>query len=138
MIMNPKDRPAEPGRDRYQPVPLTGRAQRLTIFVDETDRVEHRPLFTEIVHRAQQAGMAGASVFRGFEGYGASRHLHTTRFLSLSEDLPVMVVIVDAPERIGTFLADIDDLLTDGLALIEDVNVVHYAGRRPPAEGVPS
>jgi PII-like signaling protein len=131
MIMNRKDDPAGPGRDRYQPVPLT-------IFVDETDRVEHRPLFTEIVHRAQRAGMAGASVFHGFEGYGASRHLHTTRLLSLSEDLPVMVVIVDAPERIEAFLADIDDLLTDGLAVVEDVNVVHYAGRRPPAEAAPS
>lgn len=126
-----------PEPEGYQPVPLGGAAQRLTIFVDETDRFHHRPVYTEIVHRAQQSGMAGASVFHGFEGYGASNHLHTTRFLSLSEDLPVMVVVVDVPERISQFLAEIDDLLTDGLVLVEDVHVVRYQGRRPPAEPVP-
>jgi PII-like signaling protein len=123
--------------DRYQPVPLGGPAQRLTIFVDETDRVHHKNVCTEIVHRAHQSGMAGASVFRGVEGYGASNHVHTTRFLSLSDDLPVMVVIVDSPERIERFLGEIDDLLTDGLVVIEDVQVMHYQGRRPPAGGAP-
>jgi PII-like signaling protein len=134
MTVHRQEEPTPRKRDRYQPVPLTGRAQRLTIFVDETDRVAHKPLFTEIVHRAQQSGMAGASVFHGFEGYGASNHLHTTRFLSLSEDLPVMIVLVDTAERIAGFLAEIDELLTDGLVVVEDVHVVHYAGRRPPSQ----
>lgn len=125
------------GPERYQPVQLEGPAQRLTIFVDETDRFHHKPVYTEIVHRAQQSGMAGASVFHGFEGYGASNHLHTTRFLSLSEDLPVMIVLVDLPGRIHRFLTHIEDLLTDGLVVIEDVHVVHYQGRRPPVEGAP-
>lgn len=68
---------------------LEGTALRLTIFIGEDDQWHHKPLYTEIVHRAHTAGLAGASVFRGVEGYGASNHIHTTRLLSLSEDLPV-------------------------------------------------
>ena len=83
---------------------LQGPAMRLTIFVGETDQWHHRPVYTEIVHRAHAAGLAGASVLRGVEGYGASSHIHTTRILSLSDDLPVAIVIVDAAERIEAFL----------------------------------
>jgi PII-like signaling protein len=134
MSTSHEDTSADSRPEHYQPVPLGGPAQRLTIFVDETDRHHHKPVYTEIVHRAQQSGMAGASVFHGIEGYGASNHLHTTRLLSLSEDLPVMVVVVDEPQRITSFLEKIDDLIKDGLVMIEEVNVVHYQGRRPLAE----
>ena len=80
--------------------PLQGPAQRLTVIVGESDTVGHHPLYTEIVHRAHTAGLVGASVFRGIEGFGASSQVHSTRILSLSEDLPVLVVIVDTAERI--------------------------------------
>ncbi len=74
---------------------LEGRALRLTIFVGESDQWHHRPLFTEIVHRAHIAGLAGASVMRGIEGFGASSRIHTNRILSLGDDLPVAIVIID-------------------------------------------
>ncbi len=108
---------------------LSGRAQRLTIFVGESDHWHHKPLFTEIVHRAHAAGLAGASVFRGVEGYGASNLIHTTRLLSLSEDLPVAIVIVDEPGRIQAFLPHLDELVHEGLVIIDDVDVIRYVGR---------
>jgi hypothetical protein len=101
----------------------------LTIFVGEGDQWHHKPLFTEIVHRAHHAGLAGASVLRGIEGYGASSRIHTTRLLSLSEDLPVVIVIVDTEERIRAFLPQLDDLVTEGLVIIDPVEVIRYVGR---------
>jgi PII-like signaling protein len=77
--------------------------------------------------------LAGASVFRGVEGYGASNHIHTTRILSLSDDLPIAIVIVDAEERIQPFLSELDELITEGLVIIDDVEVVKYVGRPPDA-----
>ena len=79
---------------------LRGPATRLTIMVGESDQAHHHPVYTEIVHRAHRAGLAGASVFRGIEGFGKSHHIHTTRLLSLSEDLPVAIVMVDTDENI--------------------------------------
>jgi len=108
---------------------LEGHQKRLTIFVGESDSHGHTPLATEIVQRAHRAGLAGASVFRGVEGYGASNHIHTTRILSLSDDLPMAVVIVDAEERIRAFLDDLDELITEGLVIVDDVEVVKYVGR---------
>jgi uncharacterized protein len=108
---------------------LEGPAQRLTVIVGESDTVGHRPLYTEIVHRAHEAGLVGASVFRGIEGFGAGNRVHTTRILSLAEDLPVSVVIVDTAERIGAFLPQLQQMVTDGLVLVEDVQVVHHAGQ---------
>jgi PII-like signaling protein len=110
---------------------LEGRQQRLTIFVGESDHVGHTPLATELVQRAHAAGLAGASVFRGIEGYGASNHIHTTRILSLSDDLPIAVVIVDAAERIEAFLPLLDELITEGLVIRDEVEVVKYVGRSP-------
>jgi PII-like signaling protein len=116
-----------------------GPATRLTILVKESDQWHHRPLYTEIVHRAHAAGIAGASVFRGIEGYGASSHIHTSRILSLSEDLPCSVVIVDTDERIRAFLPEVDELVTDGLVLLDTVEVVRHVdgsrdGHGPGAE----
>jgi PII-like signaling protein len=116
---------------------LQGRAPRLTIRVGETDQWHHRPLYVEIVHRAHAAGLAGASVFRGLEGFGASSHIHTSRILSLSEDLPLSIVIVDAEERIAAFLPQLDELIQEGLVVVDDVTVVRYVGRpAPPPEPV--
>jgi uncharacterized protein len=108
---------------------LQGPAQRLTVIVGESDTVGHRPLYTEIVHRAHEAGLIGASVFRGVEGFGASGRVHTTRLLDLTEDLPVSVVIVDSAERIGAFLPQLEELVVDGLVVVEDVHVVHHSGQ---------
>ncbi|MGV9307054.1 DUF190 domain-containing protein [Nonomuraea sp. NPDC004354] len=112
---------------------LSGRALRLTVLVDDTDTWHHRPLYTEIVHRAHAAGLAGASVFRGMEGFGAGNVVHTTRLLSMADDLPVAVVIVDAEEKIRAFLPQLDELHIEGLAVLEEVEVVHYRGRQATA-----
>ncbi|MGW7296881.1 DUF190 domain-containing protein [Streptomyces sp. NPDC054829] len=115
---------------------LTGAALRLTVLVGEHDTWHHRPLYSEIVHRAHAAGLAGASVFRGIEGFGASSLIHTSRLLSLSEDLPVAIVIVDTEERIRAFLPRLDELVTEGLVTLDPCEVIRYTGRtagEPPA-----
>ncbi|MGH4024024.1 MAG: DUF190 domain-containing protein [Pseudonocardiaceae bacterium] len=101
-------------------------ARRLTVLVGEYDTYGHRPLATEIVHRAHSAGLAGASVFRGIEGFGTSHAIHTSRILSLSEDLPIMIIIVDAPEMIEDFLPQIAPLLAQSLIMVDDVEVVRF------------
>ena len=108
---------------------LHGTACRITIFIGETDQYHHKPLYTEIVHRAHAHGLAGASVFRGIEGYGASSHIHTSRILSLSDDLPLAIVIVDTDDKIVDFLLELDDLIDEGLVVLEPVEVYRYAGR---------
>ncbi|WP_086558497.1 DUF190 domain-containing protein [Streptomyces africanus] len=107
---------------------LTGRALRLTVFVGENDTWHHKPLYSEIVHRAHAAGLAGASVFRGVEGFGASSLIHTSRLLSLSEDLPVAVVIVDTEPRVRAFLPQLDELVTEGLVTLDECEVIRYSG----------
>jgi uncharacterized protein len=107
-----------------------GPAARLTIIVKEDDQWHRRPLFTEIVHRAHQAGLAGASVFRGIEGYGKSHHIHTSRILSLAEQLPCSIVIVDTDAKIRAFLPQLDELVTEGLVILDQVEVVKYVSRR--------
>jgi PII-like signaling protein len=109
--------------------PLTGRGLRLTVFVGENDTWHHKPLYSEIVHRAHAAGLAGASVFRGVEGFGASSLIHTSRLLSLSEDLPVAVVIVDTEPRVRAFLPQLDELVTGGLVTLDHCEVIRYTDR---------
>ena len=113
---------------------LSGPAKRLTIFIGESDRYKHHALCTEIVHRAHAAGLAGASVLRGIEGFGASQHVHTTRLLSLTEDLPIVIVLVDEADRIERFALELDELITEGLVVIDDVEVVRYVGRTAPRD----
>ncbi|MER6984494.1 DUF190 domain-containing protein [Streptomyces carpinensis] len=108
---------------------LTGSALRVTIFIGENDVWHHKPLYSEIVHRAHKAGLAGASVFRGVEGFGASSLVHTSRLLSLSEDLPVAIVIVDTAERVRAFLPQLDELVGSGLVILDDCEVIRYVGR---------
>ncbi|HQR80329.1 MAG TPA: DUF190 domain-containing protein [Actinomycetota bacterium] len=104
-------------------------AVRLTVLLGESDQWHHRPVYTEVVHRAHSAGLAGASVLRGIEGFGASSRIHTTRLLSLGEDLPVAVVIVDTAEKIDAFLPQLDELIAGGLVILDPVDVIKYPGR---------
>ncbi len=108
---------------------LSGRALRLTIYLGESDTWHHKPLYTELVHRAHAAGLAGASVLRGIEGFGTSSRIHTSRLLSLSADLPVAVVIIDEPERIEAFLPQVEEIVGEGLVTLDDVDVVVHRYR---------
>ncbi|MFE1287339.1 DUF190 domain-containing protein [Streptomyces sp. NPDC058751] len=112
----------------------TGRALRLTVLIGENDTWHHKPLYAEIVHRAHAAGLAGASVFRGIEGFGASSLVHTSRLLSLSEDLPVAVVVVDTEERVRAFLPQLDELVTEGTVVLDPCEVIRHTGRREASD----
>jgi uncharacterized protein len=112
---------------------LEGHGERLSIFIGESDQHGHKPLYAEIVERAHDAGLAGATVVRGFEGFGASSRIHTARILRMSEDLPVLVIIVDTPERIDAFLPSLDELIMEGLVVRESVEIVKYVGRSEDA-----
>ncbi|MFC4055204.1 DUF190 domain-containing protein [Actinomadura syzygii] len=113
---------------------LHGSALRLTVLIGEDDQWRHRPLYHEIVHRAHEAGLAGATVLRGYEGFGTSSRVHTSRILSLTEDLPIAIVIVDAEEKVRAFLPQLDELIEEGLVVLDPVEVVRYAGRSDDPE----
>ena len=98
----------------------------LRIFVGESDRHGHRPLYESIVLQAREAGLAGATVLRGVMGFGKHSILHTAKILRLSEDMPMIIEIVDSLEKIEKFLPVLDELITDGLVTIEKVRVIHY------------
>ena len=105
----------------------------LRIFVGESDRHEGKPLYEWLVLKAREAGLAGATVLRGIEGFGAHSRLHTAKILRLSEDLPIVIEIVDTAEKIETFLPVVDGAIGEGLATIEKVRVRFYrAGRAGP------
>lgn len=99
-------------------------ALRMTVLVGEGDLLGHRPLYSEIVHRAHAAGLRGASVFRGIEGFGRGSAIHTDRLLDLSGELPVAVVVVDTADRIHAFLAGYPELWRTGLVTVEDVGMI--------------
>jgi PII-like signaling protein len=107
---------------------LTGTALRLTIMIGESDRWHHKPLYTEIVHRAHKAGLAGATVLQGVEGFGATSLIHSARLLSLSDDLPVVIIMVDTHGRIDAFLPQLEELVSEGLVILDDCQVIRYVG----------
>jgi PII-like signaling protein len=98
----------------------------LRIFIGENDKHEGLPLFEWIVRSAREQGLAGATVLRGLEGFGAHSRLHTAKILRLSSDLPVIVEIVDTEEKIETFLPLIDGAIGEGLVTVEKVEVRFY------------
>jgi uncharacterized protein len=98
----------------------------LRIFIGESDRHGHRPLYESIVLQAREAGLAGATVLRGVMGFGKHSILHTAKILRLSEDMPMIIEIVDSLEKIEEFLPRLDELIKDGLVTIEQVRVIHY------------
>jgi PII-like signaling protein len=101
-------------------------AMLLRIFVGESDRWEGKPLYEAIVLAARAAHMAGATVLRGPMGFGKNSRLHTAKILRLSEDLPIVIELVDAPEKIEAFLATVDKMVAEGLVTTERVRVVKY------------
>lgn len=111
------------------------KALRLTVVVGENDRWHHRPLYAEIVHRAHRAGLAGASVFRGIEGFGAGSVIHTHRLLSMTEDLPVAVVIVDTEERVRAFVPELSGIVPEGLMTLDACEAAGFGGRETETDG---
>ncbi len=105
---------------------IEGKGKLLRVFIGESDHWHGKPLFEAIVRKAREAGMAGATVLRGLEGFGADSRMHTARVLRLSQDLPIVVEIVDKPERIDAFLPALDEMVTEGMVTVEDVHIVAY------------
>jgi PII-like signaling protein len=103
----------------------------LRIFVGETARHGHQPLHEAIVLKAREAHLAGATVFRGAMGYGKSSRLHTTKILALSEDLPVVIEIVDSEKKIESFMAELAGMMPAGMATLEKVRSIHYPLKAP-------
>jgi PII-like signaling protein len=98
----------------------------LRIYLGESDRQDHRPLYEAIVLRAREAGLAGATVLRGAMGFGASSRLHTAKILRLSVDLPIIIEIVDTEAKINAFLTQLKSLMGGGLVTLEKIRVLHY------------
>ena len=106
----------------------------LRIFIGESDRWQHKPLYEAIVLKAREMHLAGATVLRGPMGFGKASRLHTAKILRLSMDLPLVIEIVDSEEKINTFLPVLDDMIGGGLVTLEKVKVIDYrAGKEEPA-----
>src|SRR5258708_38145882 len=113
---------------------LDGHSKLLRIFIGEIDKIGHTPLYEAILKAARKEGMAGATVLRGIMSYGARTHIHTAKLIDISEDLPIVIEIVDTEEKINRFLPVINDLFEKcgrgGLVTIEQVNVLYYKPRK--------
>ncbi|WP_027890944.1 DUF190 domain-containing protein [Calidithermus chliarophilus] len=107
---------------------LEGEAKLLRIFIGESDKWQGRPLYEAIVLEAKQHGLAGATVFKGVMGFGAHSRIHSAKLLQLSEDLPLMIEIVDSDEKIRAFLPVLDAMVREGLVTLERVEVIRYSG----------
>lgn len=104
----------------------------LRIFVGESDRWGHEPLYEALVLKARRMHMAGATVFRGVMSFGANSRVHTAKLLRLSEDLPIVIELVDTKEKIDAFLPFVDEMVKEGLATLERVRVIHYRHNADP------
>lgn len=111
-------------------IPSEGKLLR--IFVGEADRWHGKPLYEAIIEQARQHGLAGATAWKGFMGFGAHSRMHTAKILRLSEDLPVVIEIVDAAEKIEAFLPLLDDMVREGLVTLERAEVILYRGPDKP------
>jgi hypothetical protein len=105
---------------------IEGKGKALAVYVGESDDWHGRPLYVAIVERARELGLAGATVTRGIMGFGANSRIHTTALLRLSEDLPMVVQIVDRPDRIDGFLKELDQMVAEGMVVTWDVNIEQY------------
>jgi uncharacterized protein len=111
-------------------VKLEGEGKLLRLFIGESDSWHGKPLYQAIVERVREEGLAGATVLRGIEGFGADSHLHTSRILRLSEDLPVVIEIVDTVENIDRVVPLLDEMVLEGMLTVERVHVVSYRGSK--------
>ncbi len=109
---------------------LEGTGLLVRIYLGESDKWHGRPLYQAILARLRERGLAGATVLRGIEGFGAKQHVHSTRILSLSEDLPVLIEAVDTEEKVRAILPELDEMLAEGLITLEKVNVIAYRASR--------
>ncbi|MBC8469574.1 MAG: DUF190 domain-containing protein [Planctomycetes bacterium] len=105
---------------------LPSEAELLRIFIGEADKFEGKPLYEVIATLARRKGMAGATVIRGLMGFGAHSRMHTAKILRLSEDLPIIIEIVDEPEKIEALLPELDKMITEGLVTLEKIRVIAY------------
>lgn len=110
---------------------IEGQALLVRIYLGESDQHGGKPLYQAIVEFLRGRGIAGATVLRGIEGYGAKAHVHTTRILQLSQDLPVLVEVVDQEDRLRAVLPELDGMVADGLITLERVEVLAYRAERP-------
>jgi PII-like signaling protein len=107
-------------------------AKQVTVFINSTDRYHSAPLYLAIVQRCQALGIAGATVTRCTEGYGAGQHLHTSRLLELSENMPLRIDIVDLPERIDPLLAELGGMIKEGLVTVANVRILRFLADPKP------
>ncbi len=109
---------------------LEGEGKLLRIFLGESDKVDGQPLYESLVRKAKEKGLAGATVLRGIEGFGAASRIHTAKILRLSEDLPIIVEIVDTEENIKMFMPDVDELFkrsgSGGMITMERAEIIRY------------
>jgi uncharacterized protein len=104
----------------------------LRVFIGESDRYDGRPLYEVIVNEARKRGLAGATVWKGFMGFGAHSRMHTAKILELSQDLPIVIEIVDATEKIEAFLPVLDSLVGEGLVTVEPARIILYRAPQHP------
>jgi uncharacterized protein len=109
---------------------IEGEGTLLRIFIGESDTWHGKPLYQAIVERVRAEGLAGATVVRGIEGFGADSRIHTSRILRLSEDLPVVIEIVDEPAKIDAILPLLDEMVEEGMVTVERVQIIAYRGSR--------
>jgi PII-like signaling protein len=113
---------------------IEGEAKRLRIYIGESDQWHGESLATAIVKRCRKEGLAGATVLRGVQGFGANSRIHTTHILDLSSDLPIVVEIIDKPERIAQILPALDEMVTEGLITEEPVHIIKYTQNKQQSE----
>jgi uncharacterized protein len=115
---------------------LDGEQLLVRIFIGESDRWKHQTLATALVERLRREGFAGATVFHGVAGFGARSVLHSAHLIRLSEDLPVVIEIVDTEESVGRLMPILDEMVSEGLVTVEKARVIKYApGNRPLSPG---
>jgi PII-like signaling protein len=112
---------------------LPSEAELLRIFIGDSDKHHGRPLYEVIVETARDRGLAGATVLRGTLGFGAHSRIHSAKILRISEDLPMVVEIVDAADKIAAFLPELDTMISEGLVTLEKVRVIAYRSGAGPA-----
>lgn len=106
---------------------FSGPARRLRIFIGEEAKVKFTPLYHVLVLKAKELDMAGITVYKGIEGFGAKTRIRTSRLVDVSSDLPIIVELVDSEEYIHRYLLEIDNILTEGMVILDDVEIIKYS-----------